>query len=137
MLHLLHSSLACLFLSLTSVQASLKGQCHEIFCFWFFLYESVSPQPQIILLGPFRICLKISRDIGKSRCTRYQRHRRQILPPVSLVLLIPVANLPPNSTSERCPNKIIKTFMIEDFFHFVNAPRFSKKFETASGAWGN
>ncbi len=29
---------------------------------------------------------------------RYQRHRRQILPPVSLVLLIPVANLPPVST---------------------------------------
>ncbi len=30
----------------------LKGQCHEIFCFWFF-YESVSPQPQSIPLGPF------------------------------------------------------------------------------------
>ncbi len=31
-------------------------------------------------------------------CHRHQRHRRQILPPVSLVLLIPVANLPPVST---------------------------------------
>ncbi len=24
-----------------------------------------------------------------------------------------------NSTSQRCPNKIIKTFMIEDFFPFA------------------
>ncbi len=109
---------------------ALKGQCHEIFCFWFF-YESDSPHPQIIPLGPFRIFSKIRGDIRKSWCTtgindtggkfatgvndtggniaagindtggichRYQRHRRQILPPVSLVLLIPVANLPPVST---------------------------------------
>jgi hypothetical protein len=46
----------------------LKGQCHEIFCFWFF-YESVSPQPQSIPLGPFRIFSKIRGDICKSRCT--------------------------------------------------------------------
>ncbi len=104
----------------------LKGQCHEIFCFWFF-HESVSLQPQRIPLGSFQIFPKIHGDIRKSRCTtginitggnfatgvndtsgkiatsihdtggnfchRYQRHpRRQILPPVSLVLLIPVAN---------------------------------------------
>ncbi len=31
-------------------------------------------------------------------CHRYQRHRRKILPPVRLVLLTPVANLPPVST---------------------------------------
>jgi hypothetical protein len=30
---------------------------------------------------------------------RYQRHRREILPPVSRVSLIPVANLPPVSTT--------------------------------------
>ncbi len=76
----------------------------------------------------------------------------------------PVANLPPtpaylfiyiyvNSTIQRCPNKIIKLFLIEDFFHLppksttpvINleqriSPRFSKKFEAAltvySGAWG-
>jgi hypothetical protein len=102
----------------------LKGQCHEIFCFWFF-YESVSPQPQSIPLGPFQIFSKIRGDIRKSRCTtgvndtggkfatgvndtggklppvsrhgqqichRYQRHRRQILRPVPLVLLTPAAN---------------------------------------------
>ncbi len=46
----------------------LKGQCHEIFCFWFF-YESVSPQPQRIPLVPFRIFSKIRGNICKSRCT--------------------------------------------------------------------
>jgi hypothetical protein len=45
---------------------ALKVQCHEIFCFWFF-YESVSPQPQSIPLGPFRIFSKIRGDIRKSR----------------------------------------------------------------------
>ena len=48
--------------------AILKGQCHEIFCFWFF-HESVSPQPQSVPLGPFRIFSKIRGDIRKSRCT--------------------------------------------------------------------
>jgi hypothetical protein len=37
-------------------------------------------------------------DTRRHICHRYQRHRRQILPPVLLVLLIPVANLPPVST---------------------------------------
>jgi hypothetical protein len=46
----------------------LKGQCHEIFCFWFF-DESVSPQPQSIALGPFQIFSKIRGDNRKARCT--------------------------------------------------------------------
>ncbi len=46
----------------------LKGQCHEIFCFWFF-DEAVSPQPPSIALGPFGIFSKIRGDIRKSRCT--------------------------------------------------------------------
>jgi hypothetical protein len=60
-------------------------------------------------------------------------------------------NLKAKSASQSCPNKIIKTFMIEDFFHLspvsttpvVNLEplrKFSKKFEMAlmvySGAWG-
>ncbi len=44
----------------------LKGQCHEIFCFWFF-HESVSPKPLSIPLGPFRIFSKIRGDIRSSR----------------------------------------------------------------------
>jgi hypothetical protein len=37
----------------------LKGQCHEIFDFWFF-YESVSPKPLSIPLGSFWIFSKSS-----------------------------------------------------------------------------
>jgi hypothetical protein len=36
---------------------ALKGQCHEIFCFWFF-HESISTQPQSIPLRPFRIFVR-------------------------------------------------------------------------------
>jgi hypothetical protein len=58
--------------SLASVQpllcSELKGKCHEIFASGFF-HESVSPQPQSIPLGPFRIFSKIRRDIRKQRCT--------------------------------------------------------------------
>jgi hypothetical protein len=42
----------------------LKGQCHEIFCFWFF-HKTVSPQPQSIPLGPFQIFSEIRGDIRK------------------------------------------------------------------------
>ncbi len=55
---------------------SLKGQCHDIFDFWFF-HESVSPKPLSIPLGPFRIFSKIHGDIRSSR-----------LPPVSTTLAI-------------------------------------------------
>ncbi len=35
----------------------IKGQCHEIFCFWFF-HESVSPKPLSIPFGPFQFFRK-------------------------------------------------------------------------------
>ncbi len=84
----------------------LKGQCHEIFCFWFF-YESVSPHPQSILFGPFRIFSKIRGDIRKSRFTtgindtggKFATGVNDTdgkLPPVSTT---PAANLPPVSTT--------------------------------------
>ncbi len=69
-------------------------------------------------------------------CHRYQRHRRQIFPPVSLALLIPVANnrsnyqtannlkwtrkknyLYANWMTQRCPKEIIKNFLKKDYFH--------------------
>ncbi len=53
--------------------AALKGQCHVIFCFWFF-HESVYPQPQSIPLGPF-FQVKVHH--------RYQRHRWQIMGTIS------------------------------------------------------
>ncbi len=39
-----------------------------MFCFWFF-YESVSPKPLSIPLGPFQIFSKICGDIRSSRLT--------------------------------------------------------------------
>ncbi len=163
----------------------------------------------------WQICHRCQRH-WRQNCCRYQRHRRQIFPPISLVLLIPVANLPPvstilaanlppvsttpvanchryqrhrrqichrcqwhwwqimgtisgcshlklnlkekiyiyvNSTTQRCPNKIIKIFQSEDFCHLppVSAtplvhlelrisPRIFEKIRKAllvySGAWG-
>jgi hypothetical protein len=71
-----------LYLAETEILYVLKGQCHEIFCFWFF-HESVSPKALSIPLGPFRIFSKIREDIRS-------------LPPVSTT---PVANLPPVSTT--------------------------------------
>ncbi len=69
----------------------LEGQCHEIFCiFWFSSCVSFPPTPVRRYLQ-----VKMHHQYQQHRrqiCHRYQRHWRQILPPVSLVLLIPVAN---------------------------------------------
>ncbi len=71
---------------------NLEGQCHEMFCFRFFSWI-IFPQGQE---NNIRV---ISNFFGTSRRYLhvkvhhwYQRHQRQILPPVPLVLLIPVAN---------------------------------------------
>ncbi len=42
--------------------------------------------------------VKVHHRYQRHLCHRCQRHRRQILPPVLLVLFITVANLPPVST---------------------------------------
>ncbi len=97
---------ACDYIMFIAILLLLKGQCHEIFCFWFFSYISCSPAPEYpirTILNFFensrrysqvKVCHRYKRQI----CHRCQRHRRQVLRPVSLVLLIPVANLHPVST---------------------------------------
>jgi hypothetical protein len=128
---------------------TLKRQCHEIFCFWFF-HESVSPQPQSIPLGPFQIFSKIRGDIRKSRCTTVSTTpaadfatnftsfidtggkfatsvndtggkfvndtggKQCKLEGKNLYIV--------NSTIQRCPNKIIKIFLIKKFFSIRNDP---------------
>ncbi len=64
------------------------------FCFWFF-YESVSPQPQSIPLGSFRIFSKIRGDTGGNFATGVKDTGGK-LPPVSTT---PAANFPPVSTT--------------------------------------
>ncbi len=58
--------------------ALLKGQCHEIFCFWFFSWISFPPAPEY----PIRTVLNFfenSRRYSQVKvCHRYQRHRWQI-----------------------------------------------------------
>ncbi len=49
-------------------------------------------------MTPVANCRRYQRH-RRQICHWYQRHRRQILPPVPLVLLTPVANLPPVSTT--------------------------------------
>ncbi len=86
---------------LQSFKNTLQGQCHEIFCFWFFSWISFPPAPEYPIMTVLNF-LENSRRYSQVKvchwyqrhrqqiCYRYQRHRRQILPPVSLVLLIPV-----------------------------------------------
>ncbi len=82
---------------------SLKGQCHEIFCFWFFSWISFPQAPEYTIRAVLNFSensrrysqLKVDHRYQRHRWKNFhrcQRHRRQILPPVLLVLLIPVAN---------------------------------------------
>ncbi len=78
---------------------SLKGQCHEIFCFWFFSWIIFPPAPEYPIRTVSNFFENSRRYSQVKVHHRYQRHRRQTLRPVPLVLLIPVANLPPVSTT--------------------------------------
>jgi hypothetical protein len=48
--------------------STLKGIVSRDFLLLVF-HESISPQPQSILLGPFQIFSKIRKDIWKAMCT--------------------------------------------------------------------
>ncbi len=179
----------------------LKGQCHEIFCFWFFSWISFPPAPEYSIRTVFNFFWKFAEILAsqgappvsttpvanfatifasvvlppvstttvanchryqwhwRQICHRYQRHRWQIIATTSgcrhlKVNLKAKIYIYVNSTTKRCPNKIIKIFLIEDFLHLQpvsTTPRwctlsreylrkFSKKFEMAervhSGAGG-
>jgi hypothetical protein len=56
----------------------LKGQCHEIFCFWFFSWISFPPAPEYPIWTVSNF-FENSRRYSKVKVHhRYQRHRRQI-----------------------------------------------------------
>ncbi len=82
----------------------LKGQCHKIFCFWFFFppaqeypirtvsnfFENSRTYKQVKVHHRYQrhrwqICHRCQRH-RQQNCFWYQLHRRRILPPVSLVL---------------------------------------------------
>ncbi len=93
----------CFILKNPNTYHKLKGQCHEIFRFWFFLSISFPLAPEY----PMRTVsnffknsrrysqVKVHHQYQRHRRQRYQRrqrHRRQVLPPVSLVSTTPVAS---------------------------------------------
>ncbi len=67
---------------------SLKGQTHKIFCRRFFFMNQLPQAPKVSHWDRFK-CFQKFPEIY-----RYQRQEWQILPPVSLVMLIPAANCP-------------------------------------------
>ncbi len=78
----------------------LKGQCHEIFCYKIFFMNHLPPSTRVI--SNF---FENSRRYSQVKVhRRYQQHRRQIY-------------LYANSTTQRWPKEIMKTFLIEVFFH--------------------
>ncbi len=111
----------------------LKEHCHEIFCFRFFFHESPSPKPLKIILGSFQIFCKNSRRYSQAkvhqqcqghRCHwhRCHWHRWQIMGTISgcrhlKVNLKAKIYINVNSSSQCCPKKIMKIFLIGVFFH--------------------
>ncbi len=126
----------------------LKGKCQKIFGFRFSSWIIFPQAPENI----FRVISNLFENLQRylqvkvhcrcqlywwQICHRYQRHWRQILPPVLLVLLIPIGN---NHTDDDTlkwtwkekivymltpllkglPKIIIKTFLIEDFLSPVS-----------------
>jgi hypothetical protein len=124
--------------------APLKGQCHEIFCFWFFSWISFPQAPEYITRAVSNF-FENSRRYSQLKVDHwYQRHRWQTMGLISGCRYLKV-NLKAkmficvNSTIQRCPIKSIKIFLIEDFSRLPPVSltlsceylrEFSKKFET-------
>jgi hypothetical protein len=68
----------------------LKGQCHEIFCFWFFFMNQFPPSSRVFHLDRFEFFRKFA-NLPPVSTTPAAK-----LPPVSTT---PVANLPPVSAT--------------------------------------
>jgi hypothetical protein len=66
----------------------LKGQCHEICCFWFFSRISFPPSPEYPIRTVSNFFRKFVEIFASQGAPPYQRHCWQILPPIPLVLLI-------------------------------------------------
>ncbi len=127
---------------------TLKGQCHEIFYFWFFSWISFSQALEYTSRAVSNFSENSRRYSQLKVDHRCQRHRWQTMRLISgwgylTVNLKAKIYIYVNSTIQRCSNKIIKIFLIEDFFicHRCQRHRWStlsceylhdfwKKFET-------
>ncbi len=61
-----------------SWERSLKGQCHEIFCFWSFSWISFPPAPEYSLKAVSNFFENSRRYLQLKVCHRCQRHRWQM-----------------------------------------------------------
>ncbi len=108
--------------NISSLDKYIKGTVSRDFLLQVFFHESSSPKPLKISLGSLKFFLEIREDICKSMFTtsindtggkfshwyrRCQSHRWQIMGTNRLYLRV------------HLKNKIIKTFLIEDFFPFA------------------
>ena len=100
------------------VRLPLKGQCHEIFCVWFFSWISF-PQASDYNIRAFATGIV---DTGGKFATG-QWHQWQIMGTISGCRHLKV-NLKAKfyiyvkSSTQRCRNKIIDLFLNGGFFHF-------------------
>ncbi len=85
----------------------------------------IFPPFSLALLIPSRILAANLPPVSTmlvANCHRYQRHRWQIMATISgcrnlKVNLKTKVYIYLNSTTQRCPNKIIKIFLLQGFFH--------------------
>ncbi len=110
-----------LFYSTARNTVPLKGQCHEIFCLRFFSWITNESNLPPVSTTPVANCHRYQRH-RRQICHRCQRHRWQIMGTISgcrhlKVNLKTEIYMYVNSTSQRCPNKIIKILLLEYFFH--------------------
>ncbi len=95
--------------SISLSKGSLKGQCHEIFCFWFFSWISFPQAPEYTIRAVSNFFENSRRYSQLKVDHRYQWHLKVNLKAKMYICV--------NSTIQRCPNKIIKIFLIGDFSH--------------------
>ncbi len=104
-------------------ETELKGQCHENFCFRFYSWFIFPQAPEnfIMIISKFLKNIQGALPVSMPSLPLVLLIHWQIIGTISdcwhlKVNLKEKMYLYVNSTIQRCPNKIIKTFMIEDFY---------------------
>ncbi len=110
----------------------LKGQCHEIFCFCFFSWISFPPAPEYSIQTVSNFFENSRRYSRVKVHHRYQRHRWQVFPPFSLVLVIPAANLPLVSTIPAANLPPVSTMPVANCYWYNDT---GGKFATGGKKW--
>ncbi len=122
----------------------LMGQCHNIFCYWFFSWISFPPAPEYSIRTISNFFVYSRRYSQVKVYNRYQWHRRKIAASINdtggkfatgvndtgskqweqlsncwqlKMSWKKIFFLYVNSTTQRCPKEIMKIFLIEDVFH--------------------